>query len=1027
MSINNISNRAYSIIKSLVKSLPNLLALVVLAGAAQAGTVFWDGGSVSIVGDGNGGSTGGTGTWDAVTANWDAGVSPHVAWNNGNNDTAIFGGTAGTVALNEPITAGGLTFTTANYILTNSTLTLSAAGTISNTVTATIYSTLDGNVGLTKSGAGTLVLASSNNYTGGTVLNAGTLNIGADSNLGNTSGGITFNGSATIAPAVGGITLGSGRTITVNNGAMAIFSAYTPANITIAGPVIGAGGVQPAPNGGASSFTLNLNSTSNNFTGPLNVGVSTILNIASLTDGVGDGNINMGGGTLNYTGSSDLNLANRQIVITGTSAINSTTAATITIAKDLLVTTSGAKTLSLSGPSSRINYCNGKIQDGSGTVSLTVGGGSWVLNSTNTYSGSTAFAGTLYANSIKDFGVPSSFGMAASGAISYSIYGTQNIYYMGSGDTANRTFNFATYSVGSAAGGIYNNGTGPLIFTAGTFNTQLSGNNKVFPLTLGGTYTGGINQIQSVLQNVGALDLLSLTKVGPCTWMLSGANTYSGTMTVSGGGTLILNYTTQDNQKLANNKALTLSGGTVTLQNGSYTEVASGTTLNTAGTFLNRSGSSTGKINLNAISRVVGSTLDFADATIADTSTANANGILGGWATVAGTDWAVSGSPITAYTLYTALPQTGGSSVTNYTLTGLQSQSGAVAANTVKLASSGSGDTLDLGVNNLTLTSASATSLGGLLYVGGGDNNYTISGTGKLITSSTSGELIMNIAAGMLTLAATNVTAGATGGILTKTGAGTLFENVANPYTGATYVNQGALRLGSNTAAGTTAGGIYVQNGAALELTNNITVGAEVLSLVGSGIGGGGALRNLAGSTSTYGGAVTIGVGGARINSDAGGSLTLTSSLTLALFQDVTFGGAGNIVASGAIGGAGAVIKDGGGTLTLSGTNTFMGATWVNAGILSLAGGSALANGAVLRVATGAKVSLAPGVNVVVGSLYLDGQPAAAGTWGGLDSTAENKDKAHFTGTGMITVTTTGSGGSLYIIPPPAGTLLIVR
>ena len=99
-------------------------------------------------------------------------------------------------------------------------------------------------------------------------------------------------------------------------------------------------------------------------------------------------------------------------------------------------------------------------------------------------------------------------------------------------------------------------------------------------------------------------------------------------------------------------------------------------------------------------------------------------------------------------------------------------------ANTVKLASSGSGDTLDLGSNNLTITSASATSLGGLLYVGGGDNNYTISGTGKLITSNTSGELIMNIAAGMLTLAATNVTAGATGGILTKTGAGTLFENV---------------------------------------------------------------------------------------------------------------------------------------------------------------------------------------------------------------------------------------------------------
>ncbi len=1013
---------------TLIAMFSTLLALGV-AGTSQAGTVFWDGGSVSIGGDGNGGSTGGTGIWDTVTANWDAGVSPHLAWNNSNNDTAFLGGTAGLITLAEPMTIGGLVITSA-YTITNNILTFGVAGTISNTAAATIASVLAGTEPITKAGAGTLTLSGTHSFSGGTVINAGTLVIGADSNLGNTSGGITFNGSPVLYLNANPTTLGSGRTITVNNGATATFMAYTPNNSTITGPVTGSGGVQVSTGGGASSFTLNLNSTSNNFTGPLKVTASTILNIASLPDGVGYGNINMGGGTLNYTGSTALNLANRQIVITGASAAISaygTSAGTITIAKDVLVTTSGAKTLTLSGSIAGINCCNGTIQDGSGTVSLSLGG-NWALYGANTYSGATAIGGQVYVNSIKDFGVPSSFGMAASGAISYSIYGIQNIYYMGSGDTANRTFNFATYSVGNAAGGIYNNGTGPLVFTAGMFNTQLSDNAKEYPLTLGGTYAASANEIQGTIQNVGATSWLSLTKAGISTWMLSGANTYSGTMTISGGGTLILNYTTQDNQKLANSKVLTLSGGTVTLQNGSYTEVASGTTLNTAGTFLNRSGSSIGKITLNAISRGVGSTLDVADATIADTSTANANGILGGWATVAGTDWAVSGSPITAYTLYTALPQTGGANTGNYTLSGSQTQSGAVLANTVKLASSGSGDTLDLGSNNLTITSASATSLGGLLYVGGGDNNYTISGTGKLITSNTSGELIMNIAAGMLTLTAANVTAGATGGILTKTGAGTLFENVANPYTGATYVNQGALRLGNNSAAGTTAGGINVRNGAALELVNNITVGAEALSLAGSGMGGGGALRNLAGNTSTYGGSVSIGAGGARINSDAGGSLTLTNSLTLALFQDVTFGGAGSMAVSGAISGAGNVIKDGDGTLTISATNTFTGSTWVNAGILSLTGGSALANGAALRVATGAKVSLpSSGETAVVGSLYLDGQPAAAGSWGGPDSEAENKDRVHFTGTGMITVTTTGFGGSLYFIRPPAGTLIFLR
>ena len=89
-------------------------------------TVQVDGASVVWDADGtSGGTTGGTGTWDTGTPLWDN-LGTMVNWVNANNDTALFGGTAGTVTLGAPITAGGLTFTSNGYLLTGDTLTLAA-------------------------------------------------------------------------------------------------------------------------------------------------------------------------------------------------------------------------------------------------------------------------------------------------------------------------------------------------------------------------------------------------------------------------------------------------------------------------------------------------------------------------------------------------------------------------------------------------------------------------------------------------------------------------------------------------------------------------------------------------------------------------------------------------------------------------------------------------------------------------------------------------------------------------------------
>ena len=63
-------------------------------------------------------------------------------------------------------------------------------------VSAGVYASLNGGVGgtgsLGKIGSGTLVLAGSNSYTGGTTINAGTVSIASDGNLGNAGAGLAF-------------------------------------------------------------------------------------------------------------------------------------------------------------------------------------------------------------------------------------------------------------------------------------------------------------------------------------------------------------------------------------------------------------------------------------------------------------------------------------------------------------------------------------------------------------------------------------------------------------------------------------------------------------------------------------------------------------------------------------------------------------------------------------------------------------------------------------------------------------------
>ena len=145
------------------------------AGVALATDLTWDT-APGTVGAGDSSITGGDGTWNTTNGNWTSdGGGNNVAWVNANNDTAVFGGAAGTVTLGTGITVGGLQFDTAGYTITGDTLTFGAAGAIAANVDATIDSLVAGGVAITKTGAGKLTLTGANTHTGLTTISSGEL------------------------------------------------------------------------------------------------------------------------------------------------------------------------------------------------------------------------------------------------------------------------------------------------------------------------------------------------------------------------------------------------------------------------------------------------------------------------------------------------------------------------------------------------------------------------------------------------------------------------------------------------------------------------------------------------------------------------------------------------------------------------------------------------------------------------------------------------------------------------------------
>ncbi len=945
----------------------------------------------------------------------------------------------------------------------------------------------------------------------GTLFTTNTLRFNTDGlTLTNTGASVVTSGGILITPNVAttGVTITGGTSIKsgagnemviINNGRLTFNTPIVNASgaITV-GSSRGFSGVSTFS--GANTFNaLNVNSGSatfsgnNTISGAVTVGYGATLTLSGSNTVTGTGftwGAN-GGGTLVLAGAGALGTG-----ILNTSGSGQTNM--VKFASDVQVSGGASPTASINwtgGNGAFIqNYVMDRATAAAGAVDVAFSSallnqaGTWNLLQGSNYTGSAL--PTLTVNGATTYGAGNNvttFNINASGA-NVSLGALAPITFANAVSGNVQTMNLNGSSAGNLISGVIANGAATSNITTATITQATVGSSTVAVssatgivqgLTLTG-YTGITNgtivtnvsgttltlsapttaALSAATGTVNTANVANLNKTGTGTWTLSGANTFTGQTAVNG-GTLVLDYATNNNSKIATN-LLTLNGGTLQLKGGSFAQTVASTTLGTtAGQAAITRNTGTSTIALGTLTFSNGA-LNFGTTGIATTTTANvASGILSARATVAGTDWAANNgaNSVVAYTAYnTTLPATGSTSTVNYSLTGSQTVTAGQTVNTLKIATSGAGQSLTL-ANNVTFIMAN----NGLLFTGSDAYSITTAGTGR-VSASGGTIFLQHWGTGVLTL-------GATGSGLDKYGTGktVLASSSQNATTVSIYAGtlqysadaqlsnstQGIVLNGSfgsgaalvaNVAGGniTTArtialgvqGGNYIDviGGNTLTLSNVISgtqsaIASNIVTFGGasavdvtnnaatSGIIALTAANTYSGGTTFAGGTVNLGVAevaGGNGPLGIGGTLTFTggtmqhsasnqfdyssrfSPIANQQFR-IDTNGQNVTYASTLAGASSALTKSGAGTLTLSGANTYTGATTIQAGTLSVARAQSLGQGNTVNLGV---ASTSPGTLLYTGGIgTLDKNVNAVGNG---NNTIENNGGGTLTLSGTL-------------------------
>jgi autotransporter-associated beta strand protein len=588
--------------------------------------------------------------------------------------------------------------------------------------------------------------------------------------------------------------------------------------------------------------------------------------------------------------------------------------------------TTAARTFTLDGNgSTQINgniiapgsatFFHNIIKTGTGTLTILANGAG------SNYTGLTNInGGTLAINSI------TALNNAATGVAGQINIGTTNtagtLNFVGSGSAADyvvaKTLNLAG-TTGGATISANQAGINPVVLNANFTATSGTGVSKT--LTFGGTNTAD-NKINGIIPNDLGGGLVNLAKSGAGTWVLAGANSYTGNTTINDGKLKIqANAATSTVISDTSNFIFNTNGGMLELVGqastnnvetlGELTPTAGASTVTLSpgagGTaslvFTDTVGGST--TGLGAVNNSAGVNFVASGAGNTVTLAGVANGFVDPHLSYNGSNFAVAtgGTGVLAAANYAdpgfATSATVLTNAAHNEVTGSFSQ----AAETTRSLKINGNQTLNLTglltVNSQGLTTA-ATSAGGILQTGG---TGVITGTG--ISTGGSGNLPVRVdgASDSLTLSAPIT---ATTGGLTKNGPGTLVLNATNAQTGQTTINEGTLQLSGTATLSAANQNLVVRRSGTLDL-NGFSTGTSIAAFNGEG---------------------------SVINSNAtAATLTVGNNNGTGTFDGVINQTSGEI----------SVIKQGTGTQTWSGLNTYTGSTTINStGLLSV---TTLANG----------------------------------------------------------------------------------
>jgi fibronectin-binding autotransporter adhesin len=190
----------------------------------------------------------------------------------GNSNALGFGNVDMAAGTTVAFAADGLDI--ANSFTLNGDPTVTLSGGQTETLSGTIADGgSPGTLELNGDGTGTLTLVGANTYTGGTILNAGTLAVSSDGNLGGAAGSLTFNGGTLDNTAA----FTSGRDVAVQTGGGTL---QTDADLTETGTISGSGALAKTGSG-----VLTLDGGSSSYAGAVEVQAGSLI----VGDSVGNG------------------------------------------------------------------------------------------------------------------------------------------------------------------------------------------------------------------------------------------------------------------------------------------------------------------------------------------------------------------------------------------------------------------------------------------------------------------------------------------------------------------------------------------------------------------------------------------------------------------------------------------------------------------------------------------------------------------------------------------------------------------